>query len=187
MNNEKLIKIVEIWKRNYFRVIPLYNYQKRPIFNDWPHYTYNEKDFEKITGYGLLTGVKIKDNLYFHVIDIDVYDNIKNDLLKNIINYLKLKNPFIQKTVSGGYHIFFVTNKIFNKRKIVMNDYVIELLGKGQMVVGYGSRVYSNKTNKYGVYELLPNSKNINYIESKIIDKLFYYEQKNILNSKIIS
>ncbi|WGS65176.1 bifunctional DNA primase/polymerase [Marinitoga aeolica] len=187
MNNGKLTRVVEMWRRNNFKVIPLYNYQKRPIFNDWPHYVYNEKDFEKITGYGLLTGIKIKDDIYFHVIDIDVYDNTKNNLLKNIINYLKLKNPFIQKTVSGGYHIFFVTNKVFNKSKIVMNNYAIELLGKGQIVVGYGSQVYSNKTNKYGVYELLPKSKNINYIESKIIDKMFNYKQKNTLNSKIIS
>jgi len=125
--------------------IKLIENSKRPVNSSWKDMQTNKP----IKGnYGILTGEK--NNIT--VIDVDFYtkDTKKpfsfNDsafLKKFGLKYIKRFNTLTQKTINGGFHLFF---KYDSEIKQTANqEHQIDIRNNGGYVVGHGSTINGNK------------------------------------------
>jgi hypothetical protein len=174
-----------------YNCIPV-NSDKTPAC-DWKHYQKN-----KISELGLFTSNaiavvcgKVSDNL--EVLDFDNHNNTaKNNLKKYIENslvksiYEKYKLPIIQ-TQSGGYHIYYRSDKIEGNQKLAMvslngkPDAIIETRGEGGYVLAPPSKGYKLIRNEFKDLQFITESERTILIE---VAKSFNEHNKSVKKYK---
>ncbi|MHB1686982.1 MAG: bifunctional DNA primase/polymerase [Ignavibacteriaceae bacterium] len=174
-----------------YTIFPLTQFAKTPIFAGWPDLEgkkkYKPEDFED-RNIGLLLGTQ-HDGKYLSAIDIDVYSEAKNMYANQICEFLKIENPVIQNTASGGIHIFIKTDKPLPKADIKVEGGHIELRSTKHYVVLAPSIVKSEKTGETHQYQMVNSLAEIPEVSSSLVEEYFRINKpgQDVLTKKIVT
>jgi hypothetical protein len=134
-------KVVELYIKNNWQVIPLVSGEKFPVSqaSDYNNREFTVNDFEDNSNVGVKTGTGIV------VIDVDISNAEKRKkFIDSICERAKLniEQLLFQTTASGRVHLFFKTDKeIQSIMRVPFEGEFVDLLGKGRYCVVYPSVV----------------------------------------------
>jgi RecA-family ATPase len=162
--------------RNGFRVIPLRENDKRPLYpgNFQEQATNNSEAIKKLWNKTPNANIGIATGNGLTVIDIDTPLHGGQDGETSLLNYEMdqgfLKDTFEVSTPTGGKHLYYRTNKPFRNQSGVLPG--IDVRGLGGYVVAPGS-VINGKTYK------ITKAISVSYANDSVI-KLLEYNKKEI-------
>lgn len=154
VKEESLDSTVLSLLRKDYPIVPFFENKKYPTnIKGWNTKKFEKSDFTNCTGIGVKTGNTGRE-FQIVAIDIDIYDN--EYFSKLLLSYFQYKSEnilSIDKTVSGGYHIYFLTDTMcrIESRSYDLHIGKVEIYGDSKQIAIAPTKAFSKK-NHIGDY-----------------------------------
>ncbi len=184
---------IEDYVRFYYdvlglKVIPLKAKSKKPNLDSWEEYQSRRPTREEIQKWltegkfgniGLICG-KIRDSLYFYVIDVEDRQNYE----KFFYDHETIEqNTIVVKTGGGGYHVWFFTTKpVHLDKKRFHEDADLDIQLDGTYVVAPPS-IHPETEKPYEIYNNWDKYTILNDLEKPLIQRIRKTKVGNIQSS----
>lgn len=123
---------------------------KVPVLNNWAQLTepinlerfvtqWPAGPYQDFFNVGMVAGNKLPDGSYLSAIDINVYDESKEEIFQDLVRAFHIERPVWQETSSQGLHLFIRTDRSLSSTSVMIGDEgskkIVNLLSRSRSVV----------------------------------------------------